>query len=339
MLAAIPYETFETIALGPLQLRTFGLMLGIGVLAGAWVAGRHGEQFGVDREATYALATRMVIAGVIGARLTWAITNWDQIEEPLDVIAVWQGGLQFSGGFIAALIVGYPTFRRWDRLTRWRMADAGAFGVTVGAALGRVGCTAVGEHFGSTWGAEWFPLAVRFEGGDPRENFLGDQPLTVGTEFHNLAINEMIVLFVLALVLWRVLSARPAPAPGTAVAIFLPVYALNRFLLDFLRINDRTVLGLTGAQYMCLGIFIASVWMWRNVRPKTAALVVAEAEARASSDPSTATKASETEPAAELADAHATDVPDTGADDPASDGAPARQTGATSSERVVPRDR
>ncbi len=282
MLAAIPYRTFETISLGPLQLRTFGLMLGIGVLAGAWVAGRHGERFGVDREVTYALATRMVIAGVIGSRLTWAITNWDQIETPLDIIAVWEGGLQFSGGFLAALIVGYPTFRRWDRLTRWRMADAGALGVTVGAAFGRVGCTAVGEHFGSTWAADWFPLAVRFEGGDPRENFLGDQPLTVGTEFHNLAIDEMIVLFVLAVVLWRVLWARPAPAPGTAVAIFLPVYALNRFLLDFLRINDRTVLGLTGAQYMCLGIVVATVWVWRTVRPQTAALVEAEAEAHAS---------------------------------------------------------
>ncbi len=299
MLAAIPYRTFETIALGPLELRTFGLMLGVGVLAGAWVAGRHGERFGVHREVTYALATRMVIAGVIGARLTWAITNWDQIETPVDVIAVWQGGLQFSGGFIAALIVGYPTFRKWDQLTRWRMLDAGAFGVTVGAAFGRVGCTAVGEHFGSTWGADWFPLAVRFEGGDPREGFLGDQPLTVGTEFHNLAVNEMLVLFVLALVLWRVLRARPAPPPGTAVAIFLPVYAVNRFLLDFLRINDRTVLGLTGAQYLCLAILVASVWIWRNVRPKTAALVAAEAEAdadaeadaeaQASSDPSPAT--------------------------------------------------
>jgi hypothetical protein len=91
---------------------------------------------------------------------------------------------------------------------------------------------------------------------------------------------------------------------------------------------------------MCLGIFIASVWMWRNVRPKTAALVEAEDQARASSDSSTATKASETEPAAELTDAHATDAAssDTGADDPASDGAPVRQTGATS-KRVVPRDR
>jgi prolipoprotein diacylglyceryltransferase len=89
MLAVIPYETFPIIKLGPLELRTFGLMVGIGVLLGAYVAARYIEKHtGVIRDDTYRLATRMVIAGVIGARITWDITHWSDIGSPLDLIAV-----------------------------------------------------------------------------------------------------------------------------------------------------------------------------------------------------------------------------------------------------------
>ena len=69
MLATIPYETFPKITLGPLELRTFGVMVGLGVLIGAWVAARYIEQHtGIVRDETYRLATLMVVFGVIGAR-------------------------------------------------------------------------------------------------------------------------------------------------------------------------------------------------------------------------------------------------------------------------------
>src|SRR5512146_2404138 len=61
MLAVIPYETFPKIALGPFELRTFGVMVGLGVLIGAWIAARYIEQHtGVSRDDTYRLATRLV---------------------------------------------------------------------------------------------------------------------------------------------------------------------------------------------------------------------------------------------------------------------------------------
>src|SRR5690606_9112525 len=166
VLAAIPYTTFPTIELGPLELRTFGLMVALGVLLGTWSAARNAERFGVPRDETYRVATWMVLAGIVGSRLTWAITHTESIEDPIDVIAIWEGGIQFSGGFIAALLVGLPMFRRWDRLQRWRILDGYALGLTIGLAVGRVGCFAVGEHFGRT---SDFLLATRYDGGEVRE--------------------------------------------------------------------------------------------------------------------------------------------------------------------------
>ena len=267
MLAVIPYTTFPEISIGPLQLRTFGLMVGLGVLIGAWVAGRYIENHaGITRDDTYRLATMLVVAGVIGARITWVITHFDQIDSPLDVIAVWKGGLQFSGGFIAAVLVGMPTFRKWTRAVRWSNLDGYAFGLTIGLAFGRVGCTSVGEHFGKL---STFFLAVRYDGGSVREETLGpNHRLVVGDTFHNTAIYEL--LFLLVLFTGLALLQRRKPSPGTLIGVFCLYYGVARGLSDFLRVNDNKVLGLTGAQWMCLALIPTGIWILTRVRAATA---------------------------------------------------------------------
>jgi phosphatidylglycerol:prolipoprotein diacylglycerol transferase len=236
-------------------------MVGLGVLIGAWVAARYIEQHtGVVRDETYRLATRLVVFGVIGARITWDLSHTNQINTPLDVIAVWKGGLQFSGGFIAAVLVGFPTFRKWTRGVRWSNLDGYAYGLTLGLAFGRVGCTSVGEHFG--WQSN-FLLAVDFRGGTTRE------PALIGQTFHNTAIYELVYLLVLFGILSLVVRRRPSP--GTIMGIFCLYYGAARFLSDFLRVNDKTVWpGLTGAQYLMVLVFLAGVWISTSVRRATA---------------------------------------------------------------------
>jgi phosphatidylglycerol:prolipoprotein diacylglycerol transferase len=264
VLAAIPYTTFPTIDIGPLSLRTFGLVVAIGVLIGAWLAARHGERYDIPRDTTYSLAMRMVVAGVIGSRITWVLTHLDEVDSPLDALAIWEGGLQFSGGFMFAVVCGYPIYRRWNRLTRWHSLDGYAYGLAIGLGIGRIGCYAVGEHFG---GQTDFPLAVRYDGGSLREPDLGSIPIEPGMVFHQTALYELIYMVVLFLVLGYVLyGRRTRPGPGVAVAIFCGYYGIARFASDALRVNDERVLGLTGAQYLCLLLLPTSLWIWFRVR-------------------------------------------------------------------------
>jgi phosphatidylglycerol---prolipoprotein diacylglyceryl transferase len=282
VLAAIPYTTFPTIELGPLNLRTFGLMVALGVLLGAWIAAAYAERFGVPRDETYRVATWMVLAGIIGSRLTWAATHTDQIESPIDIIAIWEGGIQFSGGFICALVVGLPFFKQWRKVLRWRVLDGYALGLSLGLAVGRIGCYSVGEHFGRT--TDFF-LATRYDGGDVREPTLGDVPLVPGTVFHNTALYEFIYMMVLfaglgALVLMARRRGRTV-SPGTLVGIFVLYYGILRLISDSFRVNDERVAGLTGAQWMCVVMIPAGVWILWKVRPKLAALAASEAHAEA----------------------------------------------------------
>ncbi|MDQ3147608.1 MAG: prolipoprotein diacylglyceryl transferase [Actinomycetota bacterium] len=261
VLAAIPYETFSEIELGPITLRTFGLMFALGVVVGVSVVARLGERIGVSRDDTVSLATKMVIAGVIGARITWVLTHLSSVDSPLDVIAVWEGGLQYSGGFLAALAIGWPTFRHWDRLTQGRMLDYATLGLTVGIILGRVGCYSVGEHLGGT---TTFFLGTRYEGGTTREG-----PLLVGEVIHNTALYEGLHLIVLALVLFWVIKR--GSTPGVAAGVFGIWYSLGRFGTDFLRSYDELVLGLTGAQWTCFFVVALALYILIRVRPRMAA--------------------------------------------------------------------
>ena len=266
MLTAIPYTTFPTIEIGPLSLRTFGFVVALGVLLGAWLAARYGEEHNVPRDTTYSLAMRMVLAGVIGSRITWVLSHLDEIESPVDVIAIWEGGLQFSGGFVFAVIAGYPVYRHWNRLTRWHSLDGYAYGLAIGLGIGRIGCYSVGEHFGSLTS---FPLAVRYEGGSVREELLGSVPLQQGMVFHQTALYELMYMVVLFVLLSIVLYVRkPRPGPGVAMALFTGFYGVARFASDSLRVNDETLLGLTGAQYLCLALLLTSAWIWFRVRPQ-----------------------------------------------------------------------
>jgi len=277
VIAAIPYTTFPEIELGPLTLRVFGLMVAAGVLVGARLGGTYGERFGVLREDSYRTGTLMVLAGIIGSRLTWVATHTDAIDKPIDVIAIWEGGIQFSGGFVAALIVGYPMFRKWTRAQRWNVLNGYAWGLTIGMALGRVGCYAVGEHFGRQ--SDFF-LATRYDGGSVREPELGDVQLVKGMTFHNTSLYELITLSLLFLVMTAIIvRARRKdtyPKPATLVALFMVWAGGVRFLLDTLRVNDERFLSMTGAQWMSLIMVPYGIYLWVKVRPAVSKLVGAD---------------------------------------------------------------
>jgi len=261
MVGTIPYRTLPEIQLGPIALKTFGLMVAMGILVGVAVAARHARSRGHSGDEVARLAIVMVVIGLVGARLAWVLSHLDRIESPLDVVAVWRGGLAFTGGFLAAVVVAALVLRRWPVGRRWETADGMALGLTVGLAIGRLGCIAVGEHLG---GPTSSPLGMRYEGGATVEG-----PLQVGVAYHNTALYELLHLAVLAGVLWWLL--RPGRSRlGTGLVVFALWYGAARFLTDFLRIYDREVLGLTGAQWACLAVVVVASWLAFRLRLRPA---------------------------------------------------------------------
>jgi prolipoprotein diacylglyceryl transferase len=259
-LSGIPYHPFPTIDLGPVPIRVFGLMVAIGMLTGILLAARRNARYGIPRADTERVAYWLIGAGLVGARLLWVVTHLKDIHNPLDVVAVWDGGLQFSGGLIAAVLLAPFLTRRWPRGSRWALLDGTVLGLAVGQAIGRIGCYSVGEHLG---GPTDFFLGIHYLGGRTIEG-----PLTTGTTYHNTALYEIIWLLpIIAALFW--LDRRRVTA-GTLTAVFCLAYGVARFSTDFLRIYDKTVLGLTGAQYMCIALVLFAGWILLTARRREA---------------------------------------------------------------------
>ncbi|MBU6280563.1 MAG: prolipoprotein diacylglyceryl transferase, partial [Actinomycetales bacterium] len=140
-------------------------------------------------------------------------------------------------------------------VSRLALMDSAALGLAIGQLFGRIGCISVGEHLG---GPTHFFLGWTYLGGTTRE--LGYLP---GQTYHNTAIYEFLWLIpLIGLLLWldRGRGDRQV-APGTLLGTFIVGYATLRFGTDFLRINDKTVVGLTGAQFMCAAVFPVGIWL------------------------------------------------------------------------------
>ncbi len=257
----IPYRTFPGINIGPITIHTFGLMVGLGLFVGGAILVRHGKRAGVDPARLERLAVWTVVLGVVGARLAYVLANVGSFtDRPWAVFALWEGGLEFSGGFILAIAYILWWLRRNPDVPGLLVTDGMVLGLAVGLAIGRIGCYAVGEHLGGTTS---FFLAVHYLGGVTREG-----PIPIGAHIHNTALYEILLLLpLIALLYWM---RRRGVARGWMTATFLLWYGVQRFLTDFLRAYDRRVLGLTGAQYVCIGLLAAgvvmAVWLRRRDR-------------------------------------------------------------------------
>lgn len=246
----IPYRTFPTIPLGPITLHTFGLFVAMGLLLGTWIFLSHGRRHGLDTDNLGALAWWIVVAGFVGARGLFVLTHLsDFAGRPWAVFALWEGGLEFSGGFLLAVVVVLWWLRRHADVPGLVLSDGVVLGLAPGLAVGRIGCYAVGEHLG---GETSFPLAVHYLGGVTREG-----PIPIGAHVHDTALYELLLLLPLVgLLLW---FRRRGARPGLLTAVFLVWYGVQRFSTDFLRAYDRTAFGLTGAQYVCIALVTAGL--------------------------------------------------------------------------------
>jgi phosphatidylglycerol---prolipoprotein diacylglyceryl transferase len=257
VLSSIPYHTFPVVRVGPLAIHVFGIFVAVGVLAGASIFLRFARQRGLDPDELSSLAWRVVLFGILGSRVLFVLTHLsDYASRPLAALVVWEGGLQFSGAFLVAIFIIVWWLRRHPDVPGLTLTDGIVFGLVPGLMIGRIGCYAVGEHFGET---TTFFLGVKYLGGVTREG-----PIAVGSVIHNTALYEIVLLAPLAALLAAL--ARRRAAAGVMTATFLLWYGTQRFLTDFLRAYDERVGGFTGAQYLCLAMIVSGLMLATRVR-------------------------------------------------------------------------
>jgi phosphatidylglycerol:prolipoprotein diacylglycerol transferase len=135
------------IQFGPLAIRWYGVMYGIGILIGGWLLGKEFRRKGValSDDERWNFLTLVFLSGILGARTYYVAFNWDfYSSHPGEILAIWHGGLAIHGGLIGGVLGGAWYVRR-HRLSFLKLADAGAPSLILAHALGRIGNFMNGE--------------------------------------------------------------------------------------------------------------------------------------------------------------------------------------------------
>ena len=234
VLASIPSPSSGEIKLGPLQLRAYGLMIALGVLAAVWLAGRRLEARGVGtREDMSYVALWAVPAGVIGSRLYHVATDWRRYEGHwLDAFKIWEGGLGIWGGIGLGVVVGI-----WAGMRRGIPLQGGLSAITPALPLAQ----AIGR-WGNWWNQELFgrptdlPWALEVS---PGKAVAAGYP--AGTTFHPTFLYESLwCLFLCGALIW--IDKRFKPKGTELFAMYVAGYTFVRFWIERLRVDPATIL-------------------------------------------------------------------------------------------------
>jgi prolipoprotein diacylglyceryl transferase len=249
-IASIPSPGSSSLHLGPLELRAYGLMIGLGVVVAVWIAQRRWAARGGDPNDITALAMWAVPAGLVGARLYHVVTDLSRFEGRWwHIPAVWEGGLGIPGGLAAGVLAGVVVARR-RALPVPDLLDAVAPAIPVAQAIGRLGNWFNQELYGRPTDLPW---ALRI---DPEHRPDG---LAAVATYHPTFLYEAAWNLGLAAVLVLV-ARRWHPRPGQLFTMYVAGYAAGRFWVEALRIDPATVvLGMRVNLWVSAVVFVAAV--------------------------------------------------------------------------------
>ncbi|MEW6173249.1 MAG: prolipoprotein diacylglyceryl transferase [Bacillota bacterium] len=240
--------------IGGYPIHSYGVMLAVAVLVGLTVMEREAARRGLDTDHIFNLALILVVGGVISSRLAYVMIEWPSYaSDPLSILKVWDGGLSYYGALIAEL----PVVILYSRLKGMRfgeVADIVALGLAVGYPFARIGCFLNGCCYGIPTSVPWAMV------------FTADEVPRHPTQLYSMFIGALIFL-----ALWLMRGRKRFP--GQLALLYLTLYGVYRFGIDFVRVSPPAGAYLTLGQAVSLlvagsALIILLVRLW-NLRDRS----------------------------------------------------------------------
>jgi phosphatidylglycerol---prolipoprotein diacylglyceryl transferase len=249
-----PHMSPEIVRIGPFAVRWYGVMYLIGFVSSYVLVAYQTRKKppGLSREFLDSLYTFIVLGLIIGARLGYVLFYNPSfyIRHPLEIFAVWEGGMSFHGGLIGSVLAGIWCCKRSAK-DPWRIADLVTATAPIGLGFGRLGNFINGELYGRVSDVPW---AMVFPAGGP----LPRHP----SELYELLLEGVVLFTILWMLKDRIRTV------GVLTSLFITLYGVFRFVVEFFREPDPQlgfVLGpftmgqilsatmvLTGVSLLCL---------------------------------------------------------------------------------------
>ncbi|HEU5369384.1 MAG TPA: prolipoprotein diacylglyceryl transferase [Ktedonobacterales bacterium] len=290
--------------IGPLTIHWYGVAYVVGIVVALWAILRYAKRLGLDSEIVYSVFWWAALAGLVGGRLYFVIQQPDLVtnylEKPLNIIAVWNGGMAVFGAiFLGVATVAFVSWR--IKLPVWLALDIATFFAAVGQIFGRLGNLVNGDIVGYPAGTLSVPPDTNSCALPTSAPCLGSvsDPQVVpwatlyanphaftqtSIPVHPAAAYEIVLNLALLAILLPLLLRLPRIKMGLVSLFYLVGYAVTQFIVFFFRGSEPTVpfLGidvLKQAQWTAVFVLIAMIPYYFLVRYTSHAWTKEEAEA------------------------------------------------------------
>lgn len=240
----------------------YGVIIGLGIMAGIMLAVHNAKRIGFDTEAVWDFAIYAIIFAIVGARTYYVVFEWDQYKDDLlSILNLRQGGLAIYGGVIGAFLTLF-VYSRIKKIKAFVLGDACVLGLVLGQVIGRWGNFVNREVFGEYSDgllAMRLPIeAVRSR--DISENLRAH--IVEGTNYiqvHPTFLYESLLNLLLLILMYLYMKHRKFD--GEMCLIYLGGYGIIRYFVEGIR-TDQLKIGNTGiavSQMLGISLFILAV--------------------------------------------------------------------------------
>ena len=237
--------------LGFLEIRWYGLIMALSFLVGSLIAVKLGKKRNLSKDTIYDFLLYLIPISIVFARLFHVfLYNFSYyIENPMQIIQIWKGGVSLYGGLTGALISGL-IFSKKNKIPFYDLADVFIIPFSFGIIFGRIGNFINQELYGKITNLPW---GVKFDNVPGLRN-----PAQIYEAIGHLMI------FLMLLYLWKKDKPR-----GLIFYSFIIIYSIFRFFMEFLREDQAVFIGLTITQIIIIPILITSILLIKNLKKKT----------------------------------------------------------------------
>ena len=241
------------INLGIIEIRWYSVLILLGFILGYYLVINKCKQENIDKTLISDLCFYLIIVSILGARIYYCIFEWKYyINNPIDIIKIWEGGLAIHGGVIAGIIFIY-FYTKKKKLGFLKLLDIFAPSLVLGQAIGRWGNFFNGEAYGPITTFEnlknlhipKFIIDGMYIGGNYH----------VPTFFYE-SIGCLIVFIILI-----ILRNKKSTKIGIITSIYFILYGLVRFFIEGLRTDSLMLFNIKVAQLISIIMILIGTYI------------------------------------------------------------------------------
>lgn len=241
------------ISIGPIKIYWYGIIIALAMLIGISLATKEAQKLGLEEDTMVDMALWAIPIGFIGARLYYVLFKWDYyIQNPSEIIAIWNGGIAIYGGLIAGGLAVY-WFARRKKMTLTLLLDILAPSVLLAQSIGRWGNFINQEAHGGAVSRQFLETLYLPE-------FIIEQMNINGTYYHPTFLYESLwsLLGFILLIILR--NQKGLLRRGEVALSYVIWYSFGRFFIEGMR-TDSLWIGdiMRVSQMLSLVLFISAI--------------------------------------------------------------------------------